>query len=164
MGRHANDHRGFTLIELLITIAIVVILALVVAPSFVRMVANMRLQGAGNELVSDLHHARTEAQARDLAVSLTTAPDGHGYSIVADPSNIAGRRYTVKEVQLSAGVTVTGGVTINFDPLRGLNPGLSQLDLVNGNGAKLQLSATDSGQVQLCTPDGSLSGFKVCAS
>ena len=163
MACRAKRHRGFTLIELLISIAIVAVLALVVAPSFVRMVANMRLQGAGNELVSDLHYARSEALSRSLLVRLTTRSDGRGYLIVGDPGTSS--QYPVKHVELPAGVTLTASVTIDFTPLRGMTTvALTTLELANADGAKLQLSASDSGQVQLCTPDGRLSGFKVCAS
>jgi type IV fimbrial biogenesis protein FimT len=153
---------GFTIIELMVTIAIVAVLALVVAPSFVRMVANMRLQGAGNELVSDLHYARSEAVSRNRLMRLTTQADGRGYSIVGDPGSPD--QYTLKQVELPGGITLTPGVTVDFSPLRGMTGTLNTLVLGTGTGTQLQLSANESGQVQLCSPNGSLSSIRSCAS
>jgi type IV fimbrial biogenesis protein FimT len=154
---------GFTLTELVVTMAIVAILALVVAPSFVRMVTNLRLQGAGNELVSDLHYARTEALSRNTIVRLLTRGDGRGYSVITVPVE-PDAPTTLKVVQLPSGITLTSGITVEYHPLRAMAVGNSTLLLDSGRGAQLRLSANESGQVQMCSPGGSLSSFHRCAS
>jgi prepilin-type N-terminal cleavage/methylation domain-containing protein len=151
---------GFTLIELLITIAMVAILSLVVAPSFVRMVTSLRLQGVGNELASDLQYVRSEAASRNLSVRLVTRSDGRGYSI----ATVSATPQTLKQVELPAGFTLTTNATIQYDPLRAMTVTARDLVLDTGRGPQLQVSASESGQVQMCSPNGSVSSFRSCAS
>ena len=57
---------GFTLIELMVTIAIVAILGLVAAPSFVAFQRNSELTGTANSLLSALNAARGEGMKRNM--------------------------------------------------------------------------------------------------
>jgi type II secretion system protein H len=157
MRRH-----GFTLIELLVTIVIVAVLALVVAPSLVRMTANMRLQGAGNELLASLQFARSEAVSRNVPVQLVTQADGRGYRLVAQYAPQPAQ--TVKMVALPDGVTVTPNATVSFGPLRAMPDSAATLSIGLAGGAQLQLSAADTGQVQVCSVDGALSSYVRCPS
>ena len=64
--------RGFTLIELMIVVTLVAVLISLTAPSFSRMLARGKLEGAASELVTDLQYARSEAVARNAQVAIYT--------------------------------------------------------------------------------------------
>jgi prepilin-type N-terminal cleavage/methylation domain-containing protein len=153
---------GFTLTELMVTIVIVAVLSLVVAPSFVRLVTNQRLQGAGNELASDLQYARSEALSRNMPVRLVTRNDGRGYDIVTVPV-LPETPVTLKRMDLPAGFTLTPNISVQYEPMRAMSGADSTLLLDSGRGTQLQLSASERGQVQMCSPGGSLSSFPRCA-
>lgn len=55
---------GFTLIELMVTITIIGILAMVVAPSFRQMILMQRLRSINAQMVTDINLARSEAVTR----------------------------------------------------------------------------------------------------
>ena len=52
---------GFTMIELMVTLLVLVILAMIAAPSFVTMMEKSRLKGATDDVVSLISNARLEA-------------------------------------------------------------------------------------------------------
>lgn len=68
---------GFTLIELMVTLAILVILIGVAAPSFTSIVANQRARSVASELYATLMFARGTAIARNTNV--TVLPKGTGW-------------------------------------------------------------------------------------
>jgi type IV fimbrial biogenesis protein FimT len=72
-------HQGLTLIELLTTISIVAVLAVVAIPSFNSMTAQNRMVGSLNDLVADLHYARSEAikRGRNVRVCIANARFGN---------------------------------------------------------------------------------------
>lgn len=62
-----RQHRrqpGFTLIELMVTVSIIGILAMVVAPSFRQMILMQRLRSINAQMVTDINFARSEAVTR----------------------------------------------------------------------------------------------------
>ena len=62
--RRDHRHSGFTLIELMVTVAIMLVLIVLVAPSFQDMIVMQRLRGTSAQLNTDLQYARAEAVAR----------------------------------------------------------------------------------------------------
>jgi type IV fimbrial biogenesis protein FimT len=88
--------RGFTLIEVMVTVAIVVIIITLAAPSFKNMIEMQRLRSITSQLVTDLQYARNEAVSRNTLVKLSfQANAGAGmtcYLIYTSPnSDIASR-------------------------------------------------------------------------
>jgi len=69
----AAQQRGFTLVELMITIAVAAILLMIGIPSFQNAINTSRLNGAANELLSDLMFARTSAISQGQRVSVCTS-------------------------------------------------------------------------------------------
>ncbi len=66
---------GFTLIELMISITVMAILLVVVAPSLAGFVRSSKVRSAQSELVSSLRLARSEATKRGISVGVVaTAP------------------------------------------------------------------------------------------
>ena len=56
-----NDNRGFTLVEMAWIAFIMGILLLLAAPPVMNFLSSSRLLGASNELMSDMHYARSLA-------------------------------------------------------------------------------------------------------
>jgi prepilin-type N-terminal cleavage/methylation domain-containing protein len=76
-----NKHKGFTLIELMVTIAVMVIIAMMAAPSFGDMLQRQNLNKSTRELVATLNQARAKAalERREITVTLN--------SVVANTEN-----------------------------------------------------------------------------
>jgi type IV fimbrial biogenesis protein FimT len=149
-----RSNSGFTMIELMITVAIMVILASLAAPSFFNLMSDHRLSGAANAVLADLNFTRSEALKRGVNVSAcpSTSPadtnpacSGSNWSvgwIVFLDSNGDGSRDTgsgSSETLLRASTAmtgVTGGTGANFVRFnaRGLSPGAQRnIALTNGN-------------------------------
>lgn len=79
---------GFTLIELVVTLAVVAVLSLIVAPSFRGTIQNSRITGLTNDLLSDINVARTEAVKRVVNVGICMSASG----TTCDGSSWTGRR------------------------------------------------------------------------
>lgn len=60
----SNCQQGFTVLELMIAIALLAILLSVAVPSFISAIQNNRLAAQGNELITALQVARSEALKR----------------------------------------------------------------------------------------------------
>lgn len=107
---------GFTLAELLLTISVLAILTALAAPSFNRFVQNNRLAGLGNEMVTALQFARSEALKRGTTVRVCSSADGvscggtwnQGFIALADPDPSGGELLRVwtapgNEIQFTPG-------------------------------------------------------------
>jgi type IV fimbrial biogenesis protein FimT len=68
--------RGFTLIELMVALAVLGILAIVAAPSFVSFIEMQRLRGVNHELLSDIQFVRSEALRRGERVGMRFGGSG----------------------------------------------------------------------------------------
>lgn len=149
---------GFTLVELMVTVAIVAILLSLAAPSFSSLLADQRLSGAANALLSDIGYARSEALKR--GVNVTACPStnptnanpscsgndwSRGWIVFVDQDGDGTRLTTgTDEVLLRAsdalsgvtsGLGTSGGSGVNFIRFngRGVSPGGQQnIALTNG--------------------------------
>lgn len=151
----ARRGRGFTLVELMVGIALAVILLSLSVPSFTQTFARMRVEGSSHNLATDLQLARSEALQRRVAVNLVTAADGASYTVASTLT-------TFKTVALPSGVSFTGGVTVTFDPLRGLANAATLTSASSGTSAQLRISSDVMGRVQMCSPAGGFKGYVSC--
>ena len=67
--------RGFTLVELMVTIAVIVILATIAAPSMNNLIAKQRLNSAIRELSNTLGKARSQAALLRIEVTVILNTD-----------------------------------------------------------------------------------------
>lgn len=74
---HCRRASGFTLIELVVTMAVLVIVVSIAAPSFTNMVTNNRSAGLGSELTAAIQFARSEAIKRASRVAICPSSDGN---------------------------------------------------------------------------------------
>lgn len=72
----ARALKGFTLVELMITVAIMVILAVVAVPSFSEAILSNKLASFSNSFVASATLARSEAIKRNATVKLCRSADG----------------------------------------------------------------------------------------
>ncbi|MBA3597807.1 MAG: GspH/FimT family pseudopilin [Methylibium sp.] len=155
---------GFTVIELMAVVLITAVLLTLAVPAFLDLLARRRLEGAANELSTDLHYARSEAVSRQLDVALTTQAGGNGYTITVTslPTSTL-----IKRVALPAELTVTGGVSLTYTGLRGIpletSGGDESITVTSSRtAAQLQVDNNFMGRVRLCSPDGSFKGYAPC--
>lgn len=147
--------RGFTLVELLVAMALAAVLLAVSVPSFSMLLAKMRVEGAANNLSTDLQLARSEALQRRANVSLATSSDGTSYTLTSGTT-------TLKTVSLGSGLSFTGSVTITFEPLRGLANAGTINTISSLSSGQLRIATDVMGRVQFCSPDGLFKGYPSC--
>lgn len=145
--------RGFTAIELMVVVALIAVLLAVVVPSFQEQLARRKLEGAATELNTDIQFTRSQAVSRNAAVSLTTTTAGY---TVTDGTT------TFKAVALDPSLSLTNGVTLTYDPMRGLANAIT-LDLSSSRtGVQMGVRTNAMGRARLCTPLGSFKGYTTC--
>lgn len=90
--RPARADFGFTLVELVLTVSILSILMVAVAPAFTTLVNNNRLSSAANEMVGSLQLARAEAMRRNARVVICRSEnaDATSPSCVTSKGNWSG--------------------------------------------------------------------------
>lgn len=148
---------GFTMIELMTTMVIVGILAVLAIPAFGEQLARRRLEGVATDLAADLQYARSQAVSTRAGVRLRSTSTT---TYVVD--NAAGT-VTYKSVTLPAGITVTNGVTVTYDALRGTAASAQTLALASSRtSATMQLDVNTMGRVAVCSPSGALRGYASC--
>lgn len=166
---------GVTLIELLVGLAVLGVLLTVVAPSFTGYLTNKRVEGVGNELITDLQYARSESVSRNTLVRVRFN-SATRYTIEAEsplPAAVtctaAGTITTIKTVDLPAGVTLQGSsagalpACTAIEPVRATAPVAATVEVLGADSRVLRIQSTASGRVQACKPTGSkLGGFTSC--
>lgn len=95
---------GFSLVELMITVAVVVILAVVAFPNLQAVVANSRLRGQTDEVLASLQFARGEAVRRNARVDVCRTTNGTTCAGAVGPWN----RWIVLDTQPRAGGEANG--------------------------------------------------------
>ncbi len=103
---------GFTLSELLAAITIAGILAAMAAPSFGSLIASQRAKAVASELFATLTRARSEAIARNTAVTMSPKAGGwqSGWQIL-DPANAAN---VLDDRSSTSGTTIVGPATVTY--------------------------------------------------
>ena len=183
---------GFTLVELMVTLAVLVILATLAAPSFARFIEKSRLRGAADDVVNLIEIARSEAVKRqrdvDVAFGGTTSAWCVGANRAADPvvgqpaqtatsCNCTNASACLLEGQQSiVGPAANSGVTISsvstefvfggqLGTLVPIDTAVGALTLTSSTGAfALQINVSALGQVSACVPSGKIfmSGYPSC--
>jgi type IV fimbrial biogenesis protein FimT len=180
MMRLRRPEGGFTVIELMVVIAVLAILLVVAAPSFMSTLAKRRLEGAAAELATDIQYARSEAVQRNAAVGVVFNTNCYTLYVVGN-TNATGcaalgtGATQLKAVQMSAGtslnfVPVTAGIAfIAFEPVRGMaidagagtdRSGYVDVTSTSGNWQVRDL-VIRVGRVKSCSPNGTIATLPV---
>jgi len=170
--------RGFTLIELMVTVAIVVVLIALAAPSLRSYTAKKKVEGAAAELASDIQFARSEAVSRNKNVRITFGSNCyviHEFDAAATctsaPSSTVLRTVEIADATSVVLSPLNSLTYIEFDSVRGLATfnstvtTLASISVQTGPSvsATVQLRATMTpfGRVQVCTTN-NMAGYSSC--
>lgn len=114
--------RGFTLIEAMVTVAVLVILLMVAAPSFRSFTEGQRIKNTASALASALTYARSEAIARRANVSVTAASsdfangwaiEAPGPTVLRTQGNLGGVAVTATTTTVTYGLDGRTGATFD---------------------------------------------------
>lgn len=113
---------GFTLIEMVLTLSIASILLAIAAPSLRDVILNARLSGNMNQLVHDMHLARTLAVSNAEVVTVCQSPDGRqcgstpqwevGWIVFKDPN--VNRKVDEDETIVRQHAALAPGLDVRF--------------------------------------------------
>ena len=144
---------GFTLMELMITVAIILIMASIVVPSFLSWLPRQRLRSAAIDLVADIQSIKLSAikENRNRAIVFNTANDVYyvcsddgGNNLWDGPLAMGGDDTGVKVIRLSSigsgiqFIAVGGAFGVHQPHIQFDSRGLSnavQIDLTNMTGS-----------------------------
>jgi prepilin-type N-terminal cleavage/methylation domain-containing protein len=73
--------RGYTLVELMVTIALIIIITAIAAPSYFSHVMNMNLKSAARNIQSDFLSLKQRAISESTTYRITFQADGNTYTI-----------------------------------------------------------------------------------
>jgi type IV fimbrial biogenesis protein FimT len=148
--------RGFTLIEVMVTVAVLSLGAVLVAPSAAQMVAKRRVHSAAQNLLDGLNSARVEAVRRNAPVRFELEPQGRGWTLVQAASGQTLQAYRTPEW---GGLLITpgSGVTaVTFLPNGLRQPGthLSQITVssTHAESSVRRINVFGGGLVRMCDP------------
>jgi type IV fimbrial biogenesis protein FimT len=139
--------QGLTLIELMVTMAIIIILAMVAVPSYSTFMANERFAVASNELYNAYRFARNEALK--TSTSMTLEASGAAWTVTNSSSALLSvskiRHDSITISSSSAAVTVRG--------IGSLSGGSKVSFTITGAGKTSLLCIFASGQSVLRDPE-----------
>jgi type IV fimbrial biogenesis protein FimT len=156
--------RGFTLIELMVTIAMVVILGTLAAPSFQQTIASSRLTTATNDLYTSLAQARSEAIKRGERVTVCKSENSTSCSADVTTTWSVGWVTFVDSTRTTA-ATVDAGETVSYvvqatDPaivIRGNSEMNSYVSYSPDGQSKTIVGGFQVGTLQICSTSPALS-------
>lgn len=171
--------RGFSLIEAMVVVSILAIIVGIAVPSFKEFQANRRLNGFAVELATDIHYLRSEAIARNQKMYIRFGNDAGGSCYLLHTGNSGDctctsdgaaqcrdpMNSTVKSVGLAdyQGVRLQANVTsMLFDPVRGTTTPGGSINIIADSGKTIRQVVSIMGRTKTCSPQGSVSGYKVC--
>jgi type IV fimbrial biogenesis protein FimT len=175
----SSIQRGLSMVETMIALAIVCILIGVATPSFMEMQRKRQLIGLSDELLSDIHFARSQAVARNEGVRISAhALTTGGMCLVlhtgstadcscgaSGPAVCTGGAQEIKTHRFtgSSSVQVTASATsMRFDPVRATVTPAGTLRLANSDGHSLHHVVSAMGRVRTCSPGATVSSYKPC--
>lgn len=184
---------GFTLIELIVVMSVIAISITLATPTWEQVSHKRKLTNATEQVAALLVIAQSEAQKRNMAVSLTfdrndsqqwcvaavlseegcdcmeTNTSSDQYCTIDGTANSLGTS-AFPSLKMIAAMDNSGDGLVTFDPVRGiltpLGDGL-QLTFESGRGYyRLKLSIGPTGLLSICNPvaNKAVSGYPACAT
>ncbi|WP_162558578.1 GspH/FimT family pseudopilin [Saliniradius amylolyticus] len=167
---------GISLLELMITVAIISIVVMLGAPSFVTAFQTQHLKGASEATYFTLRFARSEAisQASDITVDFNSGANwcvgvsdtGSCDCTAANSCQVRGVEQVVKAADYGdvamQNMTFVGGES-QFDGMRGTSAGnAGSLEYTLG-GSTFRVILSNLGRARICLVSGNMTGYDSCA-
>lgn len=180
---------GMTLVELMVTLAIVAVLAAIALPSMRDLIARKRLEGAAQELLTDLRLVKShQIQNRPndgtaigfgnnahktcyiLYVRGNTAPQGCDCSLADDlvcGAPGVGAPAPIRQVNIPRDSGITLSATRTFLVMRGYN-GMPELNrtvrvtLTSATAGEIRVSTNATGMPSICSMSGVFGAIEKC--
>lgn len=157
--RPRQNNRGFTIPELVIALGIVAIVLSVAVPGFNNTLKDNRLAGALNNIITDIHFARSEAVKRDARVIMCRSANPNqaepscsgtakvwtdGYIIFADDGNYTNDHYDAgTDVLLRRGQQAATGLRLRTNATWNEDLEFNPNGTTNENNAVAQMAICD---------------------
>jgi type IV fimbrial biogenesis protein FimT len=178
--------RAFTLIESMVVVALLALLLALAGPSMRELLAVQRVKSINDELVTDLHFARSEAARlgseiytqfqSDPSMSCyviyrpMVGPGGNTCSCTNAVGNACpGTAVEIKTVQIPVGVGVALAASsaidhrMKFVASNGTSePPDFRIDVNSNLRGALRTQVNAAGRTTVCTPDGSIKNMPAC--
>jgi len=170
--------RGFTLIEMMISVAVLIVLVAIVAPSFNNFFDKYRVKRAADTFSSFLINSKSEAIKWNKSVSAVITGTGATWCVgmteaatcncsTGGACQIDGVDRVIsstafKGVQLLGPATASTPHVFEFKTNRGTVAGNDSVELESAAGLKLNVVVSQVGRIRLCSPGGSISGYPSC--
>jgi type IV fimbrial biogenesis protein FimT len=171
--------QGFSLLEIMVALSIVAITISSAVPAITGLQERMRLEGQSVELVTDLHYIRSEAMARNQPLRISFNSDSAGSCYVLHSGDAADCSCASDGTALchdpdnaivkSVGFAISRGIRLQanvvsmlFDPGRGTTTPTGSINLTASSGKTIRQIVSITGRTRSCSPEGSVSGYKVC--
>ncbi len=174
----SSTQRGITLIEAAIVLAVTAIVAGSAAPSLQRLIDGRRLEGAANQLATDIQFIRIEAVARNEALRLSFHAVAGGSCYVihtgaandcscapSGPAQCSGGAHEIKTATVAAADRVVLQANVGsllFDPLHGTSSPTGTLRLIGTNDRAIHHVVNVMGRVRSCSPQAAVPGYRTC--
>jgi len=176
--KHKDEH-GMTLIEIVVVLGILGVLASLAIPSFQGFQERRRLEGHAMELVTDLHYVRSESVAKNRGLRISFHSDtggtcylihtGNATDCTCNSDGSAQCSDTTNSIQKSVGLGTALGVRLQsnvasmlFDPSRGTTSPAGSINVIGQSGKSIRQVVNIMGRTRSCSPQGTVSGYKVC--
>lgn len=170
--------RGVSLIETMVVMAVTAIMSSVALPSLDKARTQRHLEGAAEQLKSDLAYTRGLAVSRNetLRVSFSAAQGGSCYIIHAGTAAnctctasgaavCSAPREILRVVQLDASAKVsfqTNSRSLAFDPQQGTVTPTATMKVQATSGAEIRQIINIMGRVRTCSPGAAVAGYQAC--
>lgn len=171
--------RGFTLIEMMISVAVLIVLVAIAAPSFNNFFDKYRVKRAADTFSSFLINSKSEAIKRNQTVRTVITGSGATWcagmtvndtcdcsSTGTSACKIDGADRVISSASFK-GVELNGPATayaFEFKSQRGTLTDNETVELESAAGLELNVVVSRVGRIKLCSPSGSgnLGGYPVC--
>lgn len=185
--RARQARQGMTLIELLLSVAIVAVLMAVAVPSMYEFIMRKKVEGAADELLTDLRYARSMVvkSNRRANIKFSTTKTEETCYVVFHPTSMLGcncastpvcstanasAAVELKTVRFPASghvtVTPTTGSSdmLQFDSPSGLPSKADTIDITikAPSGGEVRLTTSQTGRPQICSVSGHASAYPAC--
>ncbi|MBC7513461.1 MAG: GspH/FimT family pseudopilin [Herminiimonas sp.] len=131
--RYARQrNRGFTLVELMVAVTIVAIFMGIAMPSFTTLTGRIKAKSVASELHATLLKARSEALMRNVSIEVRPKSGNwkNGWTVAYSAATVL-----LDDRGETAGVTVTGPVSVTFNAAGRLPPATPPPFIITSLGA-----------------------------